>query len=65
MAVSCPVEDPNQTTSCEEILTIPYYGNPIAAQEVLLPLKTMPGNLTVVAISVNAMSAGIVGALYN
>ncbi|HPH84002.1 MAG TPA: hypothetical protein PLC48_01035 [Ferruginibacter sp.] len=65
MAVSCHVEDPSLTTSCEEILTIPYYGNPIAAQEILLPLKTMPGNLTVVAISVNAMSAGIVGALYN
>ena len=65
MAASCNVQAPAASVSHETNLTINYHGVPIPPQELMIPLQALPGNLTVVALSVNGMSAGIVGALYN
>ena len=65
MAVTCNVQVPAASVSHETILNISYHGIPIPPQQLTIPVQALPGNLTVVALSVNGMSAGIVGALYN
>ena len=65
IAVSCNIQNPIDTTSYETELAINYDGTPLPAQELTLPLQTKTGNLTVVAVSINNMVAGIVKAMYN
>jgi len=65
MAASCNLQEPADTRSNETILNIIYNGIPIPSQELMIPLQTLPGCVTVVALSVNGISAGIVGAMYN
>ena len=65
MAASCNLQEPADTRSHETILNIIYNGIPIPSQELMIPLQTLPGCITVVALSVNGISAGIVGAMYN
>ena len=65
MAASCNLQEPADTRSNETILNIIYNGIPIPSQELMIPLQTLPGCITVVALSVNGISAGIVGAMYN
>jgi hypothetical protein len=63
--VSCNITDTSDTRIFATELEIPYSGIPVAGQELLLPIQTLPGCLTVAALSVNNMTAGIVGAFYN
>lgn len=65
MAASCNLDDAADNRSYETILDIFYNGTPIPAQDLLIPLQTMPGCITLVALSVNKMSTGVVGAMYN
>ncbi len=65
IAATCNVQSPAASVSHEIIHNISYHGIHIPAQELLIPVQALHGNITVVALSVNGMSAGIVGALYN
>lgn len=65
IAVSCNLVDPAITNSTELLSVITYTGIPIEAQEIILPIQTKAGYLSVVAVSVNEQIAGIVGAMYN
>ncbi len=65
IATSIDVSNPADTISYESVIEMNYTGIPIAAQEVLLPVQTKPGCLTVVALEVNRIAAGVVGAMYN
>ncbi len=65
IATSTNIEDPSDTIQTTETLDFPYYGEPIPARELALNIKTRKGNLTVVSLSVNKITSGIVGALYN
>ncbi len=65
IAVSCNIQNPVDTTSYETELAINYDGTPLPPQELTLPFQTKTGNLTVVAVSINNMVAGIVKAMYN
>ena len=65
IAVSCNLFDPKDTVSEETALNIEYDGTAVAAQELPLQLQTRPGYLTVVAISINNLTAGIVAGMYN
>ncbi len=65
IAVSCNLFDPKETISEETALNIEYNGTAVAAQELPLQLQTRAGYLTVVAISINNLTAGIVAGMYN
>lgn len=65
MAVSCKLNDADDTRVFEQTLDITYTGIPIPANDLLLPLQTQPGCITLVALSVNRSSKGIVGAMWN
>ena len=65
IAVSCNLFDPKDTVSEETALNIEYDGTAVAAQELPLQLQTRPGYLTVVAISINNLTAGSVAGMYN
>jgi len=65
MAISCNLNDADDTRVFETTLDIAYDGTPLAARELWIPLQTMPGCLTVIALSVNKMTTGMVGAMYN
>lgn len=65
IAVSCRVEDPTDSKSYETILEINYDGTPVAAQDLIIPLETRAGCITVVALSVNDATASIISAMYN
>lgn len=65
IATSCNVAQPSETNMQEVELNIDYNGTPIPSQEMIIPIHAATGNLTVVAVSVNNMAAGIVGAMWN
>lgn len=65
IAISIKVDDPSDINHHEEILDINYYGEPIPGKDLQLPVQTRPGYLTIVALSVNDLTSGIVGSLYN
>jgi len=65
IAASININEPAMTNTYETELDISYTGMAIPAQELLLPLPTGPGNLTVVVVAVNETTAGVVGAMYN
>jgi hypothetical protein len=65
IAVSCNIQNPSDTVSHETGFVIDYDGTPVPAQELHLDIKPRAGYLTVVAVSVNNMVAGIVRAMYN
>jgi hypothetical protein len=65
IAVSCNIENPADSTSYTAELNIAYDGTPVPAQALPLTLETKPGYVTVVAVSINDMVAGIVRAMYN
>jgi hypothetical protein len=65
IAASCRLDDPSDTRSYETVLDISYTGIPIPAQELVLPLQALPGYITVTGLSVNGLTSGIVGAMYN
>ena len=65
IAVSCNLNDTADTKIYETELDIPYTGIPIPGRELTLPLQTGPGRLTVIALSINRGTAGILGVLYN
>ncbi len=62
---STSIEDPSVTTQITETLDFPYHGDPVPARELSLDIKTRKGHLTVVCLSVNKITSGIIGALYN
>jgi hypothetical protein len=65
IAVSCNLDDATDNGTFETQLDIAYTGIPIPAKEIIIPLQTQPGCITVVALSVNGMSKGVVGAMFN
>ncbi len=65
IATSTNIDNPAETTHTTETLAFPYYGDPVPARELALNIKTQKGYLTVVSLSVNNITAGIIGALYN
>jgi hypothetical protein len=65
IAASCNVAKPAEIISYETTVEINYSGIAIAAQQVLLPVQTKAGYLTVVALLLNETAGGIVGAVYN
>lgn len=65
IAVSCNLQNPADTISHQAGFAIDYDGTPVPAQELKLEIKPRAGYLTVVAVSINDMVAGIVRAMYN
>jgi len=65
MAVSCKLDDAHDNRVYETNLDIQYTGSPLPAQDLLLPIQTMPGCINIVALGVNGMSKGVVGAVWN
>ncbi len=65
MAVTCHLVNTEDVSQFETTLNIFYTGDPVPAQELLLPVQTGEGKLSVVAISVNGSAAGFAGALWN
>lgn len=60
-AVSCSLADKAATRTWDSTLTITYNGTPLPAREIFIPLESLPGCLTVVALSVNGMTSVVVG----
>jgi len=65
IAVSCKLDDETDNRSFETKLDLSYGSIPIAAKEIMIPLQTQRGCITVVALSVNGMNKGVVGAMFN
>ena len=64
MAVSCNLADSNETQVFETNIEIAYTGY-VPANDLEIPVQTKPGHILVVALSVNKLTTGIVGAMYN
>lgn len=62
---SCNLSNTDDVQQYATELRIDYNGTPVPAQLIELPLQTKQGYLTVVAVSVNDMAAGITGSLWN
>lgn len=65
MVVCCNLHDTTDTRTYQREINIDYNGIAIPAQDLLLPVETKRGCLTVISLSVNKQAAGIVGAMYN
>lgn len=65
IATSTNLENPADTIQTSELLEFPYYGDPIPARELAINIKTRKGHLTIVSLSINKITSGIIGALYN
>ena len=65
IAASCNLNNPADTKIHEATKEVPYKELSVSAQEILLQLKTEPAHLTAIALKVNQVNLGIVGALYN
>ena len=62
---SCSVADASHSVFSDIKLEIPYFGIAIPPRQLMLPVQPLPGNLTVVALNVNDLNAGIVAAMLN
>jgi len=64
VAVSCPLDEPGKARVVPAGLTIPYAGMGLPARDLHLPVQTREGYLTVVWLTVNGLSSGVVGAFF-
>jgi hypothetical protein len=65
ITLCCNINTPTALRSFETMLDISYTGVPVPSRELPLSIQPAAGELTVVAVSVNNMTAGIVGAMWN
>lgn len=65
MAVSCNLQDGNDTEVFESTINIQYNGTAVPSNDLEIPLQRKAGHILVVALSVNKLTTGIVGAMYN
>ena len=65
IAVSCKLDDAEDTIVYETGLDIPADETALYSREIMLPVQTRPGCIIAVALSLNRGNAGIVGAMYN
>lgn len=65
ITLCCNINMPTEIRSFETRLDISYTGLPVPFRELPLSIQPAAGELTVVAVSVNNMTAGIVGAMWN
>jgi len=65
LTLCCNINTATALRSFETMLEISYTGVPVPSRELPLSIKPAAGELTVVAVSVNNMTAGIVGAMWN
>ena len=65
IAVSCNYENPADISSHETELFINYDGTPVPGRDLTLMIQPKQGYLTVVAVSINNMVAGMIRAIYN
>jgi hypothetical protein len=64
MTVRVPLDAPADVVTGLTSMPIPYDGTRIPPMSLRLPVTTAPGALTVVWLTVNGMSSGIVGSFY-